>query len=67
MNIRKIRKSMLLSQEGLARKLGISFCSVNRWENGHFKPSKWMRFKLNQLANKVHRCPCCGEKIRKRK
>ncbi len=38
--IRKLRKRLRLSQEELARKLGVSFTSVNRWENGQSKPSK---------------------------
>jgi transcriptional regulator with XRE-family HTH domain len=34
-----IRKTLGLSQERLARILGVSFASVNRWENGRGAPS----------------------------
>jgi transcriptional regulator with XRE-family HTH domain len=34
-----IREQLGLSQEALARLLGVSFVSVNRWENGHSGPT----------------------------
>jgi len=34
LRIREARKKAGLSQEGLARKLGVAFATVNRWENG---------------------------------
>ena len=37
--IKQIRKEKLLSQDELAKILGVSFATVNRWENGHFNPS----------------------------
>ena len=33
-----IRKALDLKQEGMARLLGVSFVSVNRWEKGHSAP-----------------------------
>lgn len=38
--VKEIRRQLSLSQEDLARALGISFATVNRWENGLVKPSK---------------------------
>lgn len=34
-----IRKKLGLSQEQMARILGVSFASVNRWEAGHSGPT----------------------------
>jgi transcriptional regulator with XRE-family HTH domain len=34
-----IRKKLGLSQEQMARVLGVSFASVNRWEMGHSSPT----------------------------
>lgn len=34
-----IRKKLDLSQEQMARILGVSFASVNRWEGGHSSPN----------------------------
>ena len=38
--IRYVRKNLEISQEDLARELGVSFGTVNRWENGKVQPSK---------------------------
>lgn len=38
--IREIRSCLGLSQSGLAEKLGVSFATVNRWENGRCEPSQ---------------------------
>ena len=37
--VRELRERLGLSQEKFAAKLGASFPSVNRWENGKAKPS----------------------------
>jgi transcriptional regulator with XRE-family HTH domain len=35
----KVRRALRLSQDDMARLLGVAFASVNRWENGHSAPS----------------------------
>ena len=47
--ILELRVKLDLTQEELAKKLGVSFQSVNRWENGHFKPNKIMKYKLVEI------------------
>jgi putative transcriptional regulator len=37
--VRSLRERMGLTQEKFAAKLGVTFASVNRWENGKAKPS----------------------------
>lgn len=37
--IKMIRKSMYLSQESFAKEVGVSFSTVNRWENGKSTPN----------------------------
>lgn len=46
--IKSIRQQLGLSQEELAQKLGVSFTSVNRWENGQTKPSKLARRQIHR-------------------
>lgn len=37
--VKSLRDQLGLSQEKFAAKLGVTFSSVNRWENGRRKPS----------------------------
>ncbi len=45
--IRETRQNMKLTQEEFAAKLGVTFSTVNRWENGKSKPSR-MALKILQ-------------------
>ncbi|WP_373441343.1 helix-turn-helix transcriptional regulator [Metamycoplasma equirhinis] len=45
---------MNISQEELAHNLGVSFQSVNRWENGKYEPTKLAKTKLDELFAKYH-------------
>lgn len=47
--ILKLRAKLNLSQAELGELLGVSFSSINRWENGVFEPTKLVKFKLNEL------------------
>ena len=47
--ILKLRAKLNLSQEELAKLLGVSFMSVNRWENGIHEPTKLAKVRLLQL------------------
>jgi len=38
-----------ISQEELAKKLGVAFSTVNRWLNGKSKPNKIQQFHINKL------------------
>ena len=48
--LKTLRKKLGLSQEELAQKLGVSFTSVNRWENQQTKPSKLARRQIEALC-----------------
>lgn len=47
--ILQLRAKLNLSQEELAKLLGVSFISVNRWENDKYAPTKIVKVKLLQL------------------
>ena len=49
--LKKLRQQKGWSQEDLARELGVSFATVNRWENGKTKPSRLAQEKIKQVAN----------------
>ena len=48
--LKSLRKELGLSQEELAQRLGVSFTSVNRWENEQTKPSKLARRQIETLC-----------------
>lgn len=54
--IRDTRLALGLSQEGLSKRLGVSFTSVNRWENGKTAPSRAAVKRLQALADKTPGC-----------
>ena len=56
--IKQLREYLCLSQTEFAQLLGVSFVSVNRWENGHFEPTIKAKRKIKILIeqyNKVKR------------
>lgn len=53
--IREIRSCLNLSQSELAKKLGVSFATVNRWEKDHCEPS--------QIAINVIKSLCADNNI----
>jgi len=49
--IKSLREQLRISQEDLAKELGVSFATVNRWENKKTQPSKLARKQLEQFIN----------------
>lgn len=52
--LKELRKELLISQSELAEMLGVSFATVNRWENEHFEPSYKAKRKLRELFKKYN-------------
>ena len=50
--IRTIRADLILTQAELADILGVSFATVNRWENGHHEPTIKQRRALRDFCRK---------------
>ena len=50
--IPELRAAMNVSQEDFAKILGVAAVSVSRWENGHSKPTKLIKVKLQKLFNR---------------
>lgn len=53
--IRRLRHNAGLTQERFARELGISFATVNRWENGRSAPSQLAQQRLRQFRKRTQR------------
>lgn len=50
--LKDIREKLLLTQTELAEKLGVSFASVNRWENSRTEPTIKAKRKIRELCLK---------------
>ncbi len=46
------RLRLNLSQEKLARKLNVSFATINRWENGKTLPQKLILYRFIKFCSK---------------
>lgn len=55
--VRAIRRALGLTQEALARRLGVSFATVNRWEGGHTRPQRAAMETIAALAREVELQP----------
>lgn len=54
--LKKIRQQCLLSQKDFADELGVSFSTVNRWENGKTVPNYKDLKKISEYCKK-HNIP----------
>jgi len=52
--VRTTRTELGLTQEQLASKLGVTFASVNRWENGRVTPSRLALKQIEALINDMN-------------
>ncbi len=48
----ELRSAMNVTQEDLAKIIGVSPISVSRWENGHAKPKKIIQVRLKKLFDR---------------
>ena len=47
--VREMRKRLRLTQEEFAARLGVTYISINRWENAKTRPSKMAKMLLKTL------------------
>ena len=55
-SIRLARIKMRLTQEELAHELGVSFATVNRWENGSYNPSRLAKKAFHNFCKNNNIC-----------
>ena len=55
--IRELRQTLKLTQAKFAVQLGVSFPTINRWENGHAMPSPLALRQLETLLNQLSQSP----------
>ena len=52
-DIRVLRKQLGITQEEFAHRVGVTFATVNRWENAKSKPSRLALRILDELSRKT--------------
>lgn len=50
--VRALRRELKMTQEEFAHELGITVGTVNRWENGRFRPSKLAKATIVEFAER---------------
>ncbi len=50
--LKDLREKMILSQKEMSELLGISFATLNRYENGHHEPTIKVKRKIKDLCKK---------------
>lgn len=53
--VKEVRRQLGISQEELAHKLGVSFATINRWENGKTTPFKLARSQFDNFCTRMIR------------
>jgi len=51
--LKEIRRQLGLSQEDLARSIGVSYATVNRWENELASPSRLAKGQLESFCKRM--------------
>jgi len=51
--VRELRKRTGLTQEKFAAKLGVTYPTINRWENGRAKPSPLAMQRIEELLRSM--------------
>ncbi len=55
--VKELRERLHLTQEAMAETLGVSFATVNRWENGWTVPSKLALRQIDLLCKERRIAP----------
>ena len=53
--IRKLRMELNMTQESFAHEIGVTFATVNRWENGRTTPNKVAQKVLRLMEKKLRK------------
>ena len=51
--VKEVRRQLGISQQELAHELGVSFATINRWENGKTTPFKLARKQFEGFCNQM--------------
>lgn len=63
--VRRLRERMGLTQEQFAQEVGVTFSTVNQWENGHRRPQPYLQRRLLEMEASCRQKPSNRRKRRK--
>jgi putative transcriptional regulator len=64
--VRRLRQRMALTQEQFAREVGVTFSTVNLWENGHRRPQPYLLKRLLEMEASLGQEPSAEEKAERK-
>jgi len=50
--VQEVRGRLMLTQQQLAKEIGVAYSTINRWENGHNEPQFLERRKFDDFCKK---------------
>jgi len=53
--VKGLRDRLRLTQEQFAREVGVTFSTVNQWENGHRRPQPYLLRRLLEMKASVEK------------
>lgn len=53
--VKRLRTRMGLTQEQFAQEVGVTFSTVNQWENGHRRPQPYLLKRLLEMERSLER------------
>lgn len=51
--VKFVRTKLNMSQEDFAHEIGVSFATINRWENGNYNPSRLARKAFEEFCARI--------------
>jgi putative transcriptional regulator len=60
--IRELRQLSQLTQEQFAAVLGVTYSTLNRWENGHMQPSSLAFRQIRSVIDQLSRSPSSAQR-----
>ncbi|MBP7726415.1 MAG: helix-turn-helix transcriptional regulator [Candidatus Bipolaricaulis sp.] len=60
--IKRLRERMGLTQEQFAREVGVTFSTVNLWENGHRRPQPYLLKRLLEMEASLEQASAADKK-----
>lgn len=62
--VRHLRRTLGISQQQLADRMGVTNITVHRWENGKASPNPMATILIEKMEGTFDCCPLCNSKLK---